>query len=302
MFPVRRGYQYRVEAWLRGTGLTTAGAGIGFRSYTRPTWEMNTWCRREFLESVLREAGWDFWRSNNVPINIGEFGVSEMAIRLNRGGLQWLADTLDLADQYNVNWNYFVYNSVIYGLFNNIWGAGGRPAGRNAPLMDFFHARLTSDSQADADNDGLPDSWEELYFGDPTAADALADDDGDDLVNLLEFAFGGHPLLVDAASLLPVVRLTIPSSTRYLTLTYRQNKAATNLLFEPQAADALTAGAWSNAGVVEVGSEDSGDGWSITARDGVPIRDAERRFMRLRVVTPQRIESVLKIVERDHIA
>ena len=142
MFPVRKDYQYRVEAWLRGTNLTTAGSGLGFRHYTRPEWEMGTWARRDFLETTLRGYGWDFWKSNNVPVNLGEFGISQMAIRLNRGGLVWLDDVLDLADEHNVNWNYYVYKSTIYGLYVNAWGSGGRPDYRNAGLADYFTSRL----------------------------------------------------------------------------------------------------------------------------------------------------------------
>ncbi len=142
MFPVRKDYQYRVEAWLRGTNLTAAGSGIGFRHYTRPEWEMGAWARRDFLETTLRGYGWDFWKSNNVPVNLGEFGVSQMAIRLNRGGLVWLGDMLDLADEFNVNWNYYVYKSTIYGMYVNAWGSGGRPDYNNTGLVDYFTSRL----------------------------------------------------------------------------------------------------------------------------------------------------------------
>ena len=45
----------------------------------------------------------------------------------------------------------------------------------------------------DADGDGLPDSWEQRYFGSTTAALAGLDSDGDGLTNLDEFITGTDP-------------------------------------------------------------------------------------------------------------
>ena len=56
---------------------------------------------------------------------------------------------------------------------------------------------FTVESSADADNDGLPDAWETLYFGAPSAR-PQDDADGDGLTNLEEFRAGTNP--VDASS------------------------------------------------------------------------------------------------------
>jgi len=47
---------------------------------------------------------------------------------------------------------------------------------------------------ADTDGDGLPDVWEEEYFGGPTNAEAQSDADGDGMTNLSEFIAGTNPL------------------------------------------------------------------------------------------------------------
>ena len=46
---------------------------------------------------------------------------------------------------------------------------------------------------ADADADGLIDSWETTHFGGPAVTTGLTDTDGDGLNNLLEYAFGLNP-------------------------------------------------------------------------------------------------------------
>jgi hypothetical protein len=45
----------------------------------------------------------------------------------------------------------------------------------------------------DTDGDGLPDWWEKLYFGSPTAADPAADPDHDHFPNLSEYRAGTNP-------------------------------------------------------------------------------------------------------------
>jgi hypothetical protein len=47
--------------------------------------------------------------------------------------------------------------------------------------------------RSDADGDGLPDDWEQGYFGDPTAADREVDSDGDGMLNGQEYVAGTDP-------------------------------------------------------------------------------------------------------------
>ncbi|MDW8344746.1 MAG: right-handed parallel beta-helix repeat-containing protein [Verrucomicrobiae bacterium] len=215
----------------------------------------------------------------------------------------------------------FVWRGTTYTGFN-AYRTGSQQDAHSQfanPLLTNFHLRVLSPAvdagppdywpaAGETDLDGQPrrtgprpdcgadelsafDAWRVEQFSPAQLANeshsgATADPDADGVVNLLEYAFRTEPLASNDTSRLPVVGLTIPSTTRYLTLTYRQNKAATDLVFEPQAAGALTNGAWSSTGVVEIGREDAGDWWRVTARDSVPVNAAQQRFMRLRVRNP----------------
>ena len=60
--------------------------------------------------------------------------------------------------------------------------------------------RLTIAPGADSDTDGLPDDWEQTYFGSATAGVAAADPDLDGLSNWQEYVAGTSP--TDRASTL----------------------------------------------------------------------------------------------------
>lgn len=131
--------------------------------------------------------------------------------------------------------------------------------------------------------------WRWLHFGTPEnrgpAADT-ADPDTDGVPNLLEYALAGNPRINDAEFLRLAPEFLCAGPTRYLSISYRQNKAATDLRYEPQAGNFLSLGDWSSNGVVEVEREDAGDWWRVTARDSLPLDQVHQRFMRLTISEP----------------
>lgn len=76
------------------------------------------------------------------------------------------------------------------------------PAAYLYPILtqpDFDGDGIADGNDPDDDNDGLPDSWEELYgFNPRDGADASLDQDTDNLTNLEEFNGGASPLSGDS--------------------------------------------------------------------------------------------------------
>jgi hypothetical protein len=134
-------------------------------------------------------------------------------------------------------------------------------------------------------------NWRFAHFGaaganSPTAGD-LADPDGDGLANLLEYGLASDPLFAEAG-------LAIGGGTDYLTLAFRRNLSATDVIFTVQASGDL--GTWSNgstyaasgdtssnAVTTEVGRTPNGATETIVVRDNLPIAAGGPRYLRLNV-------------------
>jgi PKD repeat protein len=77
---------------------------------------------------------------------------------------------------------------------------------------------------ADRDTDGLPDSWEANYFGNPTNAIPITDVDGDGMVNRDEYLAGTDP--TNALSVLKVELLSpVPGGNEVIRFTAVANKS-----------------------------------------------------------------------------
>ncbi len=133
----------------------------------------------------------------------------------------------------------------------------------------------------DSDSDGMPDDWEQLYFGNADQL-ATADFDNDGLANLLEYALGSNPANPASANL-PSTGI---DAGQYLTVTYRKLADAGPLTYTIEVADQL--GDWhSGNGTTEIlTSVNEGDYNIITLRDKTDINTQSARFIRIVVESP----------------
>jgi len=86
----------------------------------------------------------------------------------------------------------------------------------SGPAIMGTPAQLTvwiTDSFADSDSDGLPDSWEQQYFGNLNQ-NAAGDPDGDNVSNLIEFKQGRHPMAGAVADTNNVLKLNVITPLR----------------------------------------------------------------------------------------
>ncbi len=125
--------------------------------------------------------------------------------------LPWLQDT-DTASQW-ASWG-AVWRDVrivssrleLAGVYNLTPNDLGNPANR-ATLKQMIMESVDA-SQADADEDGLRDDWEQAYLGDLASTSGAEDDpDGDGSTNFAEYAFGSHPRSAASLPQTAVLRL-----------------------------------------------------------------------------------------------
>jgi hypothetical protein len=139
----------------------------------------------------------------------------------------------------------------------------------------------------------LPDldftAWQAAYFtptqlADPSYSGRNADPDGDGLSNFLEHAHGLDPLRRDAADALAITLENDGAAGPFLTLRYRRNPGAVGLSFHVDTSGDLPA--WTPDNAMPIGSPlfNSDGSETVTLRDIASPSDADKRFIRLRII------------------
>ena len=141
-FSGRQGYSYRISGWIKGTNATGGTGALGFQLQNNKSYVVDTPYDRDFLEDSLLTYGFQFSIDHNVPINIGEFGQSPRNFTPERGGLAWIADTLDLMAEYGASGQIWTWHGSAFGIYTNIYGYPD-PDAVNQPLLDLFAAQDT---------------------------------------------------------------------------------------------------------------------------------------------------------------
>ncbi len=107
-----------------------------------------------------------------------------------------------------------------------------------------------------------------------------ADPDKDGINNLLEYAYGMEPKISSTVGV-PVSEIQNVGGADYLTITYRRNRAATDVIYGVQVSSDLQT--WTTH-VTELSVTDNGDGTDkVVVRDNIPVSSATNRFIRVQV-------------------
>ncbi|MFZ5821044.1 MAG: glycoside hydrolase family 5 protein [Chloroflexota bacterium] len=133
-FPVKQGCIYAISGGLEFLTLEY-NPGDSFAPFTNETIEAR----------LLGEYGLQFYLDNDLPVNVGEYGLSPHAFKGGRGGRQMLADRLDLYKKYNINSQYWVYSGAAdFALYDN---RGEYPQEQhvNQALASLFMEKLKTD-------------------------------------------------------------------------------------------------------------------------------------------------------------
>ncbi len=122
-------------------------------------------------------------------------------------------------------------------------------------------------------------------LADTSISGVMAVPTNDGIPNLIKYALNLNPMTPGTAGL-PTTGTAVIGGTNFLTLSYAQVKAATDIIYAVEVSgDMLT---WnSGAGyTAPVGTTDKGTTQTVVVRDLVPLSSATKRFIRLRVTLP----------------
>jgi endoglucanase len=111
------GHYYSVSGWMKG--IKAAGSSyFGIDFVKSPSGGKAMRRNKEFLShSLSHYLEWGI--SNNVPLYCGEFGCYFECYANNKGGTDWLRDTVDLLKQSGVSYTFFDYHEPSFGIFPN---------------------------------------------------------------------------------------------------------------------------------------------------------------------------------------
>ena len=139
VFRIRQGYQYQINGSMKGENIA-AGANcklrIDFLKTDDPIFGRN----KQYLEFLVKRYT-DWADAKGKPLYMGEFGAGYHCFQNGKGGLQWVADMIDIANANNIYFTYHAYHEDSFGLYYG-YGTLPDPIQANQPLIDLFTQKL----------------------------------------------------------------------------------------------------------------------------------------------------------------
>jgi len=137
-FRIMPRHSYTVTGWMRGQRLPPDAVVRIRLELIRTDGPLLGW-NKTFLRTQLdRYLAWG--HAHGVPLFLGEFGVHRPCFENDRGGLAWVEDVLDLADERGLSFTYHDYHDDSFGLY--LGDGGVDPARANHALIGLFKRKL----------------------------------------------------------------------------------------------------------------------------------------------------------------
>ncbi|ELP95226.1 hypothetical protein EIN_430220 [Entamoeba invadens IP1] len=140
------GRTYTIEGYVYGTELNT-----DVSLQVRMNFETVDYIHKfdkEYLEHCLQTV-LKFQSDKNVPIYIGEFGITKYCF-WDRQGEKYVEDFLDICEKHNLNFNYHDYHDDNFGLYQT--GSYSEIGDLNKQLDDVFQTKLPNMWKSDEEN------------------------------------------------------------------------------------------------------------------------------------------------------
>lgn len=140
-FIPKQGYSYTVSGWVKGEDVTV-GSNASFRLDFEKlsTGGTVSGLDKKYLASYV-DKYYNWTKSKNRPLFLGEFGVINNGYEDNRGGLQWTNDMIDILKERNAHFTYHAYHEDAFGIYKG-YGTPVDPTKSNQALIDLFKSKL----------------------------------------------------------------------------------------------------------------------------------------------------------------
>ena len=137
-FTPRQNYSYQINGWMKGENIASdqkCKLRLDFYKSNNPISKRN----KAYLKSVI-EPIIDWAKSKNIALYMGEFGAGYSCFQNGKGGIRFVADMIEIAEENTIHFTYHAYHEDAFGLY--LGNGIPNPNHVNQPLIDWFSNHL----------------------------------------------------------------------------------------------------------------------------------------------------------------